>query len=300
MISALLRQASPAPSRAVTLKTRGRRHGPIVRLMSPSDLGEQLKPFVFLDLFETDLRGMAMPLHPHSGIATITVLTDGEARFDDPEAGQGVLGYGGVEWMRASRGVWHGKELSAGASEAIGGFQLWIALPPELEGATPQSQYIETGRTPTSGPAHIILGAYDGVQSPVRAPDGITYLLLTLKPGEHWTYRPAEGQSVGWLALARGALDVGEWPGERLEDGDMAMLEAGEDRVQLRGDSETGATFVIGSATPHPHALHLGYYSVHTSAQALEAGERRIVELKQQIDAAGDRRTASGSTPVYR
>jgi redox-sensitive bicupin YhaK (pirin superfamily) len=40
-------------------------------LMSPSDLGEQLKPFVFLDLFEADMRALAgsMPVHPHSGIA---------------------------------------------------------------------------------------------------------------------------------------------------------------------------------------------------------------------------------------
>lgn len=301
MISALLRQASPppVPTRAVTHKTRGRGHGPIVRLMSPSDLGVQLKPFVFLDLFETDLRGMAMPLHPHSGIATITVLTDGEARFDDPEAGQGVLGYGGVEWMRASGGVWHGKELSAWSSPSIRGFQLWIALPPELEGATPQSQYIEAGGTPTSGPAHVILGAYDGVASRLRAPAGITYLLVTLQPGEAWRYQPPEGQSVGWLALASGGLDVGEG-GERLTNGDMAVLEPGEGAVEFRADDESGATLVIGSAVPHPHPLHLGYYSVHTSAQALAAGERRIVELKQQIDAAGDRRTASGSTPVYR
>ncbi len=35
-------------------RTRGRRHGPITRLMSPGDLGELLKPFVFLDLFEMD------------------------------------------------------------------------------------------------------------------------------------------------------------------------------------------------------------------------------------------------------
>jgi hypothetical protein len=36
----------------ITRRTRGRRHRPIVRLMSPSDLGEIAKPFVFLDLFE--------------------------------------------------------------------------------------------------------------------------------------------------------------------------------------------------------------------------------------------------------
>ncbi len=30
-------------------RTSGVRHGPITRLMSPGDLGEHLKPFVFLD-----------------------------------------------------------------------------------------------------------------------------------------------------------------------------------------------------------------------------------------------------------
>ncbi len=295
MTAAALRQTAPA-SRTVVQRTRGDRHGPIVRLMSPSDLGEQLKPFVFLDLFETDLRGMHMPLHPHSGIATITVLTDGEARFDDPEAGRGVLGYGGVEWMRASGGVWHGKELSAGRSPAIRGFQLWIALPPELEGVAPQSRYVETGGTPTSGPAHVILGAYDGVTSQVSAPPDITYLLVTLAPGERWTFQPPAGQTVGWLAVARGGLDAGE----PLSSGDMAVFEPGAGAITIGADAEAGVTFVIGSAAPHPHALHLGYYSVHTSAQALAAGESRIAELKQKLDVAGDRRTGSGSTPVFR
>ena len=296
MITTSLRPStSTASSRRVALKTRGHGHGQITRLMSPSDLGEVLKPFVFLDLFQTDLRGMDMPLHPHSGIATITVLTDGEARFDDPQAGQGVLGYGGVEWMRASGGVWHGKELSAGASPAIRGFQLWIALPPELEGAASQSQYIQTSGAPKVGPAHVILGDYEGAASPVRAPDGITYLLVKLRPGERWIFQPPADQSVGWLALSHGAL----YAGEPLTAGDLAVLDMGEGPVSLRADARTGATFVIAAAVPHPHDLHLGYYSVHTSAQALAAGERRIVELKQQIDAVGDRRTASGSTPVF-
>ena len=46
-------------TRKIVHRTRGYGHGPIVRLMSPSDLGEQLKPFVFLDLFEADMRGLA-------------------------------------------------------------------------------------------------------------------------------------------------------------------------------------------------------------------------------------------------
>ena len=40
--------------RQIVHRTRGQRHGPITRLMSPSDLGESLKPFVFLDLFDAE------------------------------------------------------------------------------------------------------------------------------------------------------------------------------------------------------------------------------------------------------
>ncbi len=36
-------------ARRIALTTRGRRHGPITRLVSPSDIGELIKPFVFLD-----------------------------------------------------------------------------------------------------------------------------------------------------------------------------------------------------------------------------------------------------------
>src|SRR5262245_43674124 len=154
-------QLTATAPRRVTHRTRGRRHGPIVRLMSPSDLGEIVKPFVFLDLFEAGMGQMrdAMALHPHSGIATVTVFTAGDVRFDDPNAGEGTIAYGGVEWLRAGGGVWHGKELSPGASPRAQGFQLWVALPPELENGASESQYIETSEMKLAGPAHVIVGA---------------------------------------------------------------------------------------------------------------------------------------------
>lgn len=286
--------------RKIVHRTHGLGHGPIVRLMSPGDLGQALKPFVFLDLFQFSMRGpgagTGMPLHPHSGIATVTVFTDGDMHFDDPHAGRGTLGYGGVEWARAGRGMWHGQELSGGSSSTVQGFQLWLALPPELELAESDSQYLEAEHIPSVGPARLILGAHDGAVSPVRAPPGIHYLLVTLKPGERWTYRPPAGHGVLWLAVAQGAL-INE---HRVSRGEMVGFERGNAPVTLEGGEATGATFVLGSAVPHAHALHLGRYSVHTSPTALGAGERHIIELKQRLDEAGDRRRASGSTPVYR
>ena len=271
-------------------------HGPITRLMSPSDLGEILKPFVFLDLFDTDLHDprSQMAIHPHSGLATITVIADGDVRFDDPSAGSGQIAFGGFEWMRAGAGVWHGREMSAGASPRVKGFQLWIALGPELEHAAVDSQYVEAHRVPSSGPAHVILGTYQGVHSPARAPEGITYLMLRLRAGASWTFVPPEQQTVAWIAVASGDLK-GDGAAKA---GEMLLFEKSDRSITLEAASD--AILVIGSAVPHAHELHLGRYSVHTSAESLIKGETNIERLRRLLDAAGDRRQPGGLIPVFK
>jgi len=119
---------------------------------------------------------------------------------------------------------------------------------------------------------------------------------VTLKPAETWTYAPPEGHSVAWLAIAQGALEAGE----RMSAGEMIVFEPGEAPIRLTASGDSEAVFVLGSAVPHPHDLHLGNYSVHTSAEALARGEARIAELGAKLAAAGDRRTAAGTTPVFR
>lgn len=279
------------PSREIVHKTRGRGHGPIVRLMSPGDLGEHLKPFVFLDLFSADAGfAGAMPLHPHSGIATVTVITEGELHFDDADSGQGYIGYGGVEWMRAGGGVWHGKEMSAGRTDRFKGFQLWLALPAALELAEVDSQYIEAKDIPVTGPAHVILGRYDGVKSPVRAPEGINYLLVTLKAGQAWTYNAPAGHDTAWLSISRGAL-------EGVAEGEMAVFAPGGGPIALKASGDGDVTFVLASAVPHPHDLVTGYYSVHTSVEALEKGEANIEALRARLTVDPN---AKATVPVFK
>ena len=67
------RPAAVASTRRIVFQTRGNRHGPVTRLVSPSDIGELIKPFVFLDHAEVPFTGRKLfGIHPHSGIATIT------------------------------------------------------------------------------------------------------------------------------------------------------------------------------------------------------------------------------------
>src|ERR1700693_698941 len=92
----------------IAKRTRGQKHGPITRLMSPSDFGQLLKPFVFLDLIDNQCTPFSgFGLHPHSGIATVTYIAEGSVRYQDPNGATGLLPAGGIEWMRAGGGVWH-------------------------------------------------------------------------------------------------------------------------------------------------------------------------------------------------
>src|SRR5712692_2719236 len=93
----------------IAKRTSGQRHGPVTRLMSPSDFGRLLKPFVFLDLVDNHGKPFAgFGFHPHSGIATLTYIAEGSVRYEDTNGATGLLPAGGVEWMRAGGGVWHG------------------------------------------------------------------------------------------------------------------------------------------------------------------------------------------------
>src|SRR5712692_484492 len=95
-----------SPLSRIAKRTRGQSHGPITRLMSPSDFGRLLKPFVFLDLIDDHEKPFSgFGLHPHSGIATVTYIAEGSVRYEDTNGATGLLPAGGVEWMQAGGGV---------------------------------------------------------------------------------------------------------------------------------------------------------------------------------------------------
>jgi len=114
------------------------------------------------------------------------------------------------------------------------------------------------------------------VKSPVDAPP-MTYLQVNLDAGERWRYQPPTGHTVLWVALASGAVAVPE----ELREGDLAAFEPSNAAIEFEALSDT--EFVLGSAVRHDHDLVLGYYSVHTSADALREGETRIAAIQARL-----------------
>src|SRR6267142_1687702 len=165
--------------RRILQRTRGHSHGPITRLVSPSDIGQAIKPFVFLDYVDIDpKRSPDIGFHPHSGIATITVILEGQISYEETSGTTGVIDPGGVEWMRAGGGVWHNG--GATGSVRVKGYQLWIALPAEMENLDSEARYLGPREFPREGPARVILGRHGETASKVPAPATINYLEVAL------------------------------------------------------------------------------------------------------------------------
>jgi redox-sensitive bicupin YhaK (pirin superfamily) len=263
-------------SRKIVARTTGKTSGVITRLMSPSDLGQLIKPFVFLDYGVMPPSGnTSLGMHPHSGIATLSLPITGAFGYEDTTGKSGVVKAGGLEWMKAGNGVWH--DGYAAGKKPLEFYQLWLALSAAEENAPAESQYIDVKEVPIVGPVTVLLGEYQYAKSPIHSAPGINYFLVQLRNGEVWRYEPEAEQNVAWLSVFRGELTTPE----TVTKGEMVVFAESTNAitVQAKGD----ASFVFGAAIKHPHDLVMGYYSVHTSEQALQQGEREINRIGNQL-----------------
>ena len=167
------RRGGSAP-RANRVSHRGAQHGPITRLVSPSD-SATIKPFVFLDRAEVPFTGPTfMGIHPHSGIATLTTVLAGGMVYEDTtgKKGRSARGWTRVDARRQWRVARRRRDRTA---SRCAGFQLWVALPASEENA-PSGEPVHRARgragrrTGARGPRR-----YGARSSAIRAPEGIDY-----------------------------------------------------------------------------------------------------------------------------
>ena len=275
---------APVPSvrrrRHIVLRSSGHHQGPVTRLVCPSDVGEIIKPFISLDRFDFNSRELTpFPLLPYSGIATLTILLSGDLGYEDTDDRLGHLEEGGVAWMRAGSGVWHG--ATPASDRQLLGYRLWIALPPELEHAAPTSLYLRSSEVPISGPARVILGTHHGVASKVLAPAELTTLHVQLRSGDTWCFSPECGQRTAW-AYSRGG--VVEANGEYFQN-ELAVFSDGDDSITFSARQDV--ELIVASAVKHSHDLVLGYHSVHTNVRSMQMGEREILRLRSNLRIQG-------------
>lgn len=105
--------------------------GVSIRRVIGTHMVREIDPFLLLDELYSDnpddyIGGF--PEHPHRGFETITYMLQGQIRHRDSLGNEGVVGSGGVQWMRAGRGIIH-SEIPEQSEGLLWGFQIWVNLP---------------------------------------------------------------------------------------------------------------------------------------------------------------------------
>ena len=276
-------------ARTILLRTSGTQHGFIRRMVSPGDLGERLKPFVFLDFLNGHVPpGSGFGFHPHSGIATLTYQLNADAAYEDTAGQKGLVEATGLEWMRAGAGTWHQGFIHP-HGDRVEGFQLWVALPPGVEDGPSQGIYVPPSDVPQVGNVRVLLGSYRGHASPIPAPSPSKGWPLFKRPALPIVYRlrlgkrfePPSDQTVGWAFVYSGRAEVSGQP----VSAELAVLNESNEAIEIH--ALDACRVLIGTAKAHGHPLVLGTHSVHTNPQSLAQGIATIRAVGDDLRRAG-------------
>lgn len=106
-------------------------------------------PFVFIDhMGPTELgngKFLDVDQHPHIGLCTLTYLYEGEIEHRDSTGTVQVVKAGDAGFMTSGKGVTHTERtpqnLRTKEKQIIHGYQIWVALPKEMEEVEPRFDY---------------------------------------------------------------------------------------------------------------------------------------------------------------
>jgi len=143
-------------------------------------------PWCFVDCILPDEFAEPHPLevgpHPHTGLATVTWLFEGEALHGDSLGTEQLIRPGQLNLMTAGRGIAHAE---LGVTAAGRGFQMWLAQPEATRHGP--SRFEHHAELPTmsigNGEATVLLGTLGETTSPAVVDTELVGTELRLGPG---------------------------------------------------------------------------------------------------------------------
>lgn len=128
----------------------------IVGRLLPFRKKRQVGPFTFIDhMGPSEIKGgqyMDVDQHPHIGLSTLTYLFEGDIEHRDSTGSEQIIRPGDVGFMTAGRGVTHTERTPLhrrdGSPFTMHGYQIWVALPKELEEMAPQFDFYPADTIP--------------------------------------------------------------------------------------------------------------------------------------------------------
>lgn len=266
------------------LKTHNAVSSPISDLVTyralPTQSIDYIDPFLFLNhhgpqVYKPHNQGLPFGPHPHRGMETVTFIIDGDISHKDSSGHESVINAGGVQWMRAGRGLIHA-EVSSSKFINEGGpleiLQLWINLPARLKMADPFYTGKQKEEIPTVSldegkvEVAVVFGEFEGKQPAFQSEIPLYFNTITFKPGGQLTVSVPQDHNI-FFYVVRGGVEVN---GAKVQA--LQLAEFNHDGEALNISSETGSIVLFGHALPYNEpVVSQGPFVMNTQEEIMQA-----------------------------
>lgn len=241
-----------------------------VRRTLPARGRTTIGAWCFVDHYGPDLvsdtGGMVVAPHPHTGLATVSWLFEGEIEHRDSAGHHAMVRPGEVNLMTAGRGISH-SEVSTPDTTTLHGVQLWVVLPDADRDVVPAFEHHAPDPVEGEGwRALVFLGSLLGQTSPVRTHTPLVGAELRLDPGAVLRLEVPEDHEWGVL-VDRGGVTVNG--SVEAAYADLAVVEPGAGLV-LRAGPEGFRGLVLGGP-PFGEEIVMWWNFIGRSHEEVEA-----------------------------
>lgn len=217
-----------------------------------------MDPFLFLNhhgpqVYPPQNNGLPFGPHPHRGMETVTFILEGDIAHFDNGGHKSVINSGGVQWMRAGKGLIH-SEVSSDEFKEKGGsleiLQLWINLPARSKMAEPYYEGLQEADIPTISlddgkvKAQLVFGEWDGTKAAFTSDIGVQLNTVYFKEGGKLSLDIPEEENI-FFYLVSGTLEVNGKAVDKMSlvefehDSSNLEIRAAEDSVLILGHSKS-------------------------------------------------------------
>ncbi|MEN8816154.1 MAG: pirin family protein [Nonlabens sp.] len=237
-------------------------------------------PFIFIDHMGPTTLGpekyMDVDQHPHIGLSTLTYLLQGQITHQDSMGTNQVIEPGSVNWMVAGKGCSHTERTPEHLRDAksvftMHGYQIWVALPKELEDIEPEFHHIAGSELPTwqekGASFTLVAGKGYGHKSPV--PVHSELFMVDIKTTEDYRLDIAGNLSgeIG-VTIVSGSVNA---CGDMIKKGNMLVSKT-EDVCNIT--IYAGSHVLLFGGEPFPEERHIYWNFVSHSKEKIEAAKQ--------------------------
>lgn len=252
----------------------------LVGRLIPFRKKRMIGPFIFIDHMGPTKLGpkkyMDVDQHPHIGLSTLTFMLEGEIEHQDSLGTKQLIQPGSVNWMTAGRGVSHTERtpqyLRNGKEFTAHGYQIWVALPKELEDTEPSFHHIKGSDLPRwrDGAAEFCLVAGEGYGHKSPVPTYSPLFMLEIKTTEAYSLN-VNGNLKGeiGICIVEGAITA---CGEKVAKGNILVSKV-EDTCAI--EIAPNSHLLLFGGEPMPEERHIYWNFVSASKEKIEIAKRQ-------------------------